>query len=164
MDQRQFEQAAAQVRRQIVAVAQRTGIDGDDAEDVAQDVMLRLWNLRADIDTPAALAALARRAARNRSIDLLRARRTVPLGPDDDRASHPSPHDQLEHDEALRWLEQRLAALPATQHEVLRLRQVERKTHAEIAAILGIQTASVATLLARARRSLLEEIRKRNES
>ena len=49
------------------------------------------------------------------------------------------------------------------QHQVLRLRQIELKDNAEIAAILGIKSASVATLLSKARRQLLADIRKRNQ-
>jgi len=162
MEQRQFEQASAEVRRQVVATARSYGIDGDDAEDVAQDVMLRLWTVRADLPDESSLQALAFVAARNRSIDFLRAHRTIPLDGIGEPHDQASPHDQLEQSETIRWLEQKLAELPVTEYEVLRLRQVERKSHDEIAAILGIQRASVSTLLARARKRLLQDIQKRN--
>ena len=55
-----------------------------------------------------------------------------------------------------RWLEQRMQALPSTEYQVLHLRQVERKTDQQIAAILGIGIASVPTLLSRARRKLMQ--------
>jgi len=42
---------------------------------------------------------------------------------------------------------------------VLHMRQVEHRTTVQIAKILGIKETSVNTLLARARRQLLEEIR-----
>jgi Sigma-70, region 4. len=42
------------------------------------------------------------------------------------------------------------------------LRQVEGRSKEEIARLLGIEVRSVATLLARARQRLLNEIRKRN--
>ena len=59
------------------------------------------------------------------------------------------------------WLRQRLAKLPTTEYEILRLRQVEKRTYAEIAATLGITQTSVSTLLARARAKILAEIRER---
>lgn len=46
---------------------------------------------------------------------------------------------------------------------VLRLRQVERKSAEEIAAIMGISPGSVPTLLARARHAMLEELRRRRQ-
>ena len=49
-----------------------------------------------------------------------------------------------------------MQALPSTEYQVLHLRQVERKTDQQIAAILGIGNASVPTLLSRARRKLMQ--------
>jgi RNA polymerase sigma-70 factor (ECF subfamily) len=59
------------------------------------------------------------------------------------------------------WLEEQLKALPTTQHAILYMRQVERRSGEEIARLLGISEASVRTLLARARRRLLEELKSR---
>jgi RNA polymerase sigma-70 factor (ECF subfamily) len=74
-----------------------------------------------------------------------------------------SPHDLLEMKEDDDWLDKRLRQLPTTQRTLLYMRQVERRSHEEIARLLGIETTSVSTLLARARRTLLEEIRQRNK-
>jgi RNA polymerase sigma-70 factor (ECF subfamily) len=73
-----------------------------------------------------------------------------------------SPHEQLEMKEDDEWLRKRLEQLPTTQRTLLYMRQVERRSHEEIAQLLGIETTSVSTLLARARRTLLEEIKRRN--
>jgi RNA polymerase sigma-70 factor (ECF subfamily) len=74
-----------------------------------------------------------------------------------------SPHEELEMKEDEEWLSQKLKQMPTTQRTLLYLRQVERRSHEEIASLLGIETTSVSTLLARARRTLLEEIRRRNQ-
>lgn len=57
--------------------------------------------------------------------------------------------------------EQKIAALPPTEHLILKLRQVERKSNEEIARMLGIEQSSVVTLLSRARKKILNEINKR---
>ena len=67
----------------------------------------------------------------------------------------------LENAENERWFESKCRSLPSTEYRVLNLRQVERRSDEEIAAILGIGVASVPTLLSRARRKLLEAVRKR---
>ena len=74
-----------------------------------------------------------------------------------------NPHDELEMREDEAWLQTRVQQLPTTQRTLLYMRQVERRTHEEIASLLGIEITSVSTLLARARRSLLEEIKRRNQ-
>lgn len=59
------------------------------------------------------------------------------------------------------WLQKRLKALPSNQYQVLYLRQVEKKNSEEIAQIVGITPESVSVLLSRARKQMLQEIRKR---
>jgi RNA polymerase sigma-70 factor (ECF subfamily) len=60
------------------------------------------------------------------------------------------------------WLTEKLQQLPTTQRTLIYMRQVERRSHEEIASLLGIEKTSVSTLLARARRTLLEDIKRRN--
>ena len=101
-----------------------------------------------------------------RCADVWRRCRTVPIDSGqavaDDRTAAPDAHlEQADNEE---WLHRRLASLPSMQYQVLRLRQVEQKSHAEIAAILGTTPHSVATLLSRARQQLLEAIRRRNRN
>jgi RNA polymerase sigma-70 factor (ECF subfamily) len=73
-----------------------------------------------------------------------------------------SPLEDLEMKEDDVWLTTRLQQLPTTQRTLLYMRQVERRSNEEIAQLLGIETTSVSTLLARARRTLLEDIKRRN--
>lgn len=172
MDDKEFEHIVPLLRVKAMAAARGCGLDGDEAEDVAQDVLLKLWSIRGDLGSCSQSAdgasrrveALAYVAARNLSLDRQRRRRTVPMT---DRPvvddCHPQPDTMLEIADGERWLERRMASLPSTEYHVLRLRQLERRTDAEIAAILGIGEGSVSTILSRARRKLLEAMRRRNQ-
>ena len=136
-----FNQQAPQLRQLALKAAAVAGADSDTAEDIAQETMLRLWQMRDDprLYNPEGYASTI---ARHLAVNQLR-RKSPPL---------------LLQREDERWLRQRIRNLPYTQHAILRLRQVEHRTNEEIAKILGIQTTSVNTLLARARRQLLNEI------
>ena len=161
MDDKEFEHIAPELRRRSVTAARGCGLDTDEAEDVAQDVLLKLWLLRAELLATRA-GALASVAAHNMAVDHYRRQRTVSM---DNRPllddHHAQPDTLLEIAENEQWLERRMAKLPTTEYNVLRLRQVERRTNEEIAAILGIGAASIPTLLARARRRLLEAMKRR---
>lgn len=155
---------AKQLRNRSVAVAASFGFAPDEAEDVAQDAMLKLWCLHSSLTDSSHAEALNMSITRHLCVDTMRRQRTVPMDSRpviDDR--HATPDNALETADNERWLEIRLSQLPSNEHAVLHLRQVERKSEAEIAAILGISAASVPTLLSRARRKLLADIMRRQQ-
>ena len=162
MDRSAFEQQARSWRKKALQVSMRCGAGKDEAEDIAQDVMLRLWQMHDELDRyekPEALVTLMsrhllRNHQRRRKPELLDEAMVVSLAG--------SPHDLLEMKEDDAWLDKRLRQLPTTQRSLLYMRQVERRSHEEIALLLGIETTSVSTLLARARRTLLDEIKQRD--
>ena len=139
------------------------GAGKDEAEDIAQDVMLRLWQMHEELErfrsVEAIVALMAKHLIRNHQ-------RRKPSEALDEAmivSMNTSPHEELEIRENEEWLLSKLQQLPTTQRTLLYMRQVERKSHEEIAILLGIEVTSVSTLLARARRTLLEEIKRRNK-
>lgn len=162
MLQQEFENMATDIRRRVIAVAKGYRLDADTAEDVAQDALLKLWTIREKINGEKSATALAVTIARHLSIDRLRKVKTQNIdaaAPADSLFRQPDA--VLENLENERWLEKQLSRLPTKEYAVLHLRQVECKSMEEIASIAGVSVNSVPTMLARARRKLLEEIRKR---
>ncbi|MBQ0020155.1 MAG: RNA polymerase sigma factor [Bacteroidales bacterium] len=156
---------AQQLRRQALEVCRRMGAPAPEAEDVAQDVMLRLWEMRDDVGRFRSIETLVTIMARNmliskwrtdkhRSQGLWHTDSELPFAID----STADPQETIEQQEMLQWLEHRLSELPTTQHTILYMRQVEHRSNSEIAQLLGIEETSVSTLLSRARRALLASI------
>ena len=133
---------------------------------MAQDVMLRLWQMHDELDRFRSLEAVVTTMARWATLNL---RRRKPMARLQDNRSllwlktDSSPERQLEEQEDEQWLQNRLAELPSTQHAILVMRQVEQRSCQEIARLLCITEASVRTLLARARHILFEELKKRKQ-
>lgn len=163
MEQAEFEHIATRIRQRAVATALTFAANGDEAEDIAQETMLKLWTLRTEISDRAHAEKLASCIAHNRAIDSTRRRRTIPLDTGrniiDEKTA--GPDRAMEDKEDMAWLAERLAKLPSTEYQILRLRQVERKSHEEIAHIVGVEKTSVSTILSRARAKMLNEFRKR---
>ena len=150
-------------REKALSVSRHYGAGKDEAEDIAQDVMLRLWQMHEELErfrsVEAIVALMAKHLIRNHQ-------RRKPSEVLDEAmivSMNTSPHEVLETKENEEWLSAKLQQLPTTQRTLLYMRQVERKSHEEIAILLGIEVTSVSTLLARARRTLLEEIKRRNK-
>ena len=157
-----FEQQATRLRQLALQAAAAAGADTDTAQDIAQETMVRLWQMRDDprLYNPEGYATVI---ARHLALNQQRHKPPLPL---DERQvtplstqTSPSPLEIIVQREDERWLQERIRNLPPTQHAVLHMRQVEHRTSVQIAKILGIKETSVNTLLARARRQLLEEIR-----
>lgn len=163
MDQTEFEQIAKSIRAKAVATALALSMSKDEAEDIAQDVMLKLWTLRNDISSKTDAEKLAVCIARNKAIDIHRKRPQQPIDCHSNIADckAPAPDVCIEIKEDHNWLMKRMAELPPIEYQILKLRQVEHKSNAEIAKLLGMEKTSVATLLSRARIKMLKEFQSR---
>ena len=70
--------------------------------------------------------------------------------------------DRLEYAELEQWMDEQINTLPSTSRIVLTMRQLEHRELSEIASILGIKQTSVSTLLSRARKELMDKLKRRN--
>ncbi|MBR1521654.1 MAG: sigma-70 family RNA polymerase sigma factor [Bacteroidaceae bacterium] len=164
MTQKEFEQIAMQARTRAVGVAGGFGLSTEEAEDVAQDVMLKLWCMHDDIPRHDPVEVLAGLMARRLCIDKWRLRKHEEEADDSLWLMEENdPHRLLEYKELERWLFRRIEQLPTTSGIILRMRQLEHRELGEIASLLGITQASVSTLLSRARKQLLDELKRRNK-
>ena len=139
-------------------------IPEESGEDIAQDTLLKLWLHRAEFSTAEDCQRLAGHIARHLCIDHFRSHRRLGILESLSIAdeAYATPHDRLVGLETGQWLDARMQELPPKEYEILRLRQTEQKTNAEIAALLGIGKGSVATLLSKARKQLFEEIKRKD--
>ena len=150
-------------REKALNVSRHYGAGKDEAEDIAQDVMLRLWQMHDELEQYRSVEAIVSLMARHLLRNHQRRKTSEALDEAMIVSLTTSPQEILEMKEDDKWLSAKLQQLPTTQRTLLYMRQVERKSHEEIATLLGIEITSVSTLLARARRTLLEEIKRRNK-
>lgn len=163
MTQEEFTHEADGMWALSVAMAERFGCGRDDAEDVAQDVMLKLWCLHTKFNETSHLKASVAITTRRLCIDRWRtAKRLVGLDCLPPAVDEAATCDPLEYAELERWIDEQISHLPSTSGIVLRMRQLEGRELGEIASILGIQQTSVSTLLSRARNELLKKLKRRN--
>lgn len=156
MTEKEFETQATTLRQLAFTRAVHMGASADVANDVAQEVMLRLWELRTELDRFRSVEALTSRITYFMLVDEWRRTKwnVTDIHDWETADNAPAPDEQLQWNEDARWLEQRMSELPSTQHAILYMRQVEERPTEEIARLLGITPSSVATLLSRARRTL----------
>lgn len=139
-------------------VAARMLGDGAEAEDVAQEAMLRLWRIAPDWrQGEARVSTWLYRVVANLCTDRLRRRRGVGL----DEIAEPEDgvpgvvERMIETDRAMA-LQAALNALPERQRQAVVLRHLEGLTNPEIAAVMQIGVEAVESLTARGKRALAE--------
>ena len=139
--------------------AARVLADRAEAEDVAQEAMLRLWRIAPDWRSGEAQPRTwLYRVVTNLCNDRLRARKRRSVVPIDEVAEPLDPAAgvlaEIIEDERMAALTLALQCLPERQRQAVILRHIEGLTNPEIAAILEIGVEAVESLTARGKRVL----------
>ena len=144
----------------VLSLAARMLGDRSEAEDVAQEAMLRLWKIAPDWRAgEAQVSTWLYRVASNLCTDRLRRRRGVGLDdafgegvePEDEQ---PRIEEQLQTADRATALRNALAELPERQRQAVVLRHLEGLSNPEIAAVMEIGVEAVESLTARGKRAL----------
>ncbi len=144
----------------VFAHASRLLQDHAEAEDVAQEAMMKLWKLAPDWrEGEAKLSTWLYRITANACTDRLRKRRTVALEAAPEAADEsPSAEAGLIAADRKQALHSAMSTLPERQRNALVLRHFEALSNPEIASTLETSIEAVESLLARARRALADKL------
>jgi RNA polymerase sigma-70 factor (ECF subfamily) len=144
----------------LLALATRMLGDRMEAEDVAQEVFVRIWKQAARWrEGEAKFDTWMHRVALNLCYDRLRGQREDPSDepPDSiDPAALPDARLEARADQA--QIRAALAALPARQREALVLTYYQEMSNVDAAALIGVSVDALESLLTRARRNLRAQL------
>lgn len=150
----------------IFRTALRIVLNREEAEDIVQDTLMKLWQKRDELDKVDNIESFAIASARNLALD--RKAKMDNRNLTFDEVSHDRPDEhQLSPDEVLAKheghtaIEQIMASLPEKQRVALHLRDVEGKSYKEISDSLNITESDVKVTIFRARNELREKILKK---
>ena len=159
--QQDFESRFLPVRQKLFRFAYRMLEDSDEAEDVVQDVLLKVWNQRSRLSEIENAEAWCMQLTRNLSLDRLKSPRRqlrMTLEGWDGAEDRATPHRTTEINDTLHRMQGLLSTLPDVQREVLHLREVEGYSYQEMAEVLSIDLNQIKVYLHRARKALREKL------
>lgn len=139
--------------------------DEDEARDVVQDIFLKLWQKKDELDRIENVEAFAMRMIRNRCLDIIRAKRVVPIDAEKEnrlKEETVDVHEQIEMSEAAGQIKALIGRLPEIQRNVMQLRDIEQLEYKEISEMTGLQVNAIRVNLSRARKKVRDEFLKLN--
>lgn len=160
MEQKQFKIEVVPLRRKLEGCAHRLLDNPQDVEDVVQEVFLKLWYIREELDRYNSVEALAVQITKNICLNRLRAfqiHAEVPLSESvTQSSSEDNPYETLEQKDEVNHLLHVMEHLPGLQQTILRMKHVEGFEVKEIAELTGSTPGCVRVNLSRARKRVRE--------
>jgi len=140
----------------------------EEAEDVVQDVYLKLWGMRNELRNYNSIEALSIRITRNLCLDCLRRRKTsqeaMKAGRIKGEGYSETPAESLEKKEEAELIHSLIAALPEPQRSLVHLRHLEGKEYDEIALMVNMNVNAIRVSISRARKQMREMLEKQYSS
>jgi RNA polymerase sigma-70 factor (ECF subfamily) len=140
----------------------------EEAEDIVQEVYVKLWGMRNDLDKYNSIEALCVRITRNLCLDQLRRRKVNHDAMKAEKLKEESypetPSENLERKEDAELLLTLISALPEPQRSLVHLRHLEGKEYEEIAEMVNMNVNAIRVSISRARKQMRALIEKQYSS
>ena len=133
----------------------------EEAEDIVQEVYLKLWSMRKDLHKYNSIEGLSVRITRNMCLDHLRRRKTtIGIMKEEGRVAESRvaqpPSEDLEKKERAKILHKLINQLPEPQRSLVYFRHIEEKEYHEISELMEMNENAIRVSISRARKQLRE--------
>ncbi len=157
-----FNNLVLPIQEKIFRLSRRLLVSSDAAQDATQDVLIKLWDKKDDLDEINNVEAFAMTMTKNHCLDQLRLKRNqnLRLVHSNYENSEVDPHEKLEAKQELKTVEMLMEKLPENQKMILHMRQIEGYEYDKICEIMDMNATAVRVALSRARKTLVEELSK----
>ncbi|MEN8227635.1 MAG: sigma-70 family RNA polymerase sigma factor [Bacteroidota bacterium] len=152
----------------LYRMAYRLMNNREEAEDIVQEVYVKLWGMRNELDKYNSIEALSIRITRNLCLDQLRRRKVNQDALKAEKlkeASHSvTPAEELDKKEKTELIHTLIAALPEPQRSLVHLRHLEEKEYEEISEMVNMNINAIRVSISRARKQMREMLEKQYSS
>ena len=158
MEQEQFKREVLPLRKRLILYSRSFLQNPEDAEDVVQDVLMKLWYMRKELHQYDSVPALSVQITKHLCLNRLKIvqRKTENLEHFSFESEALSPYTQLEQKDDVTHVMKIIDRLPEHQHNILRMRHIDGFDIDEIAELTGSKPEAVRMNLSRARKKVKE--------
>lgn len=160
MTSEEFKSEVLPVKNKLYRFALRLLGDVEEAQDVVQEIFLRLWSKRDNLSEYRSIEAFAMTMTRNLCLDKLKspASRKETFDETREMPDNTTPYTKTETSDTIRLVKMAMDALPEQQRMVIHLRDVEGSDFDEIAEVTGLSLNNVRVSLSRARKKIRDTL------
>ncbi len=161
MNSQEFTSKVIPLKNKLFRFAKRYLEHTEEAEDIVQEVFIKLWNRREKLDEYRSIEALAMITTKNMCLDKIKSKR-YPVDPIDDhrRFLENLPEEQTpDYSDEIMMVRKAMKSLPQQQQMIIQLRDIEGYDFESIAEILEMNENAIRVNLSRARKRIRELIK-----
>lgn len=160
MTQSEFLNVVMPFKDKLYRLSKRLLVSAEEAEDATQEILMKLWAKKKNIEGYKNVEAFAMTMTKNFCLDRLKSKQSsnLKLVHSNYQDGNSSLESQLETKDSLSWVERIMQELPEQQKMVLQLRDVEQYDFEEISELLEMKPTAVRVALSRARKTVREKL------
>ena len=157
------------LKNELFRMALRITLNRDDAEDVVQETMIRVWNRRDQWEQIESIEAFCTTICRNLALDKTKRASNQDASLDNEGHDAPdhsysaNPEEQAVQRDRVERVRRLMDLLPEKQRTCMQLRDVEGKSYKEIATVMDISEQQVKVNIFRARQTIKQEYLKQEK-
>ncbi|MDE7165945.1 MAG: RNA polymerase sigma factor [Bacteroidaceae bacterium] len=162
MREEQFRNDILPLKDRIFRLALHLTLNREEAEDIVQETLLKVWQKRDEWAHIANMEAYCLTICRHLALDHQRrqtAGRETPVGDFPPSMPHPdrTPDELLDQQQRIEAVREIIGQLPEVQRTIIELRDIEGLRYDEIAQVTGLSETQVKVYLHRARTKIKEK-------
>lgn len=146
------------LKDKLFRLALRITLNREEAEDIVQDTLIKVWNSRNKWQQLDSIEAYSLTIARNLSLDRIKKMENQNGSLEDEKTERPdvtsNPSERMIQKDKLDIVKRMIDELPEKQRSCIQLRDIEGKAYKDIALILGITEEQVKINIFRARQTI----------
>ncbi len=160
MNQAEFLNIVVPFKDKIFRLAKRILISKEEAEDATQEVLLKLWKNKEQIQNYKNVEAFSMTMTKNFCLDKLKSKhaQNLKIVHSNYKDENVSLQKQVELNDSISWVGKIIENLPEQQKLVIQLRDIEQYDLEEIAKMLEMNNTAVRVTLSRARKTIREQL------
>ena len=150
------------IKNKLYRLAKRLLVSKEEAEDTVQEVFLRLWSKKENLDEIRSIEGFAMVITKNLCFDKLKSKRrnTEEISDTKMNVVQKTPYNEMEMTDSINRINKIIKQLPDQQKIIIHLRDVEGYEFEEIAEVTGLTVNTIRVNLSRARKKVRETVLK----